>query len=220
MCTLDIDQRLSVYIASIDLATHQGNVIYIRNLFHNLNIADVNSIYFERNESDNSGHKAYIYMNKWYENVMVENLQKRIIDPNLDARLVYDDPNYWILLRNNDLSHSTEYKLEKLQTVVQEQATQIIHLETKNGALEKTLSDVDGLVQLHSASIEYLASKINSNGQQSKIENTTTNQSYIDSSCCGAASDAWTPSHPSVNQEPLSVLHWQNRLRMRANGLS
>ena len=58
---------------------------------------------------------------------------------------------------------------------------------------------------------------------------------YTDNSCCGAASDAWIPSYPQVEQpdatptdttptdatptdttQATPFLHWQNRLRIRA----
>jgi hypothetical protein len=45
-------------------------------------------------------NSAYIHFEYWYDNVAAINFQERVLNPNLEARLVYDDPWYWIVLEN------------------------------------------------------------------------------------------------------------------------
>lgn len=196
-----IDQELSVCIYGVK--EKYANEKYIKNLFSKLDIADVYFVQIERNIYNNN-YNAFIYINKWHQNVMVENLQKKIIDKNLDARLVYDDPHYWILHKNENLMNT--------QTIIQHQSNQIAVLESRNEILEKKLSDMDERIQLHSASIDYLASKINVDKKVDLFE------LYKNNSCCGAASSGWVPSYSQEEQSnKLPFLHWQNRLHMRAN---
>jgi hypothetical protein len=61
---------------------------------------------------DGSEYKmAFIHFSRWYCNSAAENLRRRIEDPNLEARLAYDDPWYWIVLPNNSKTRkNTSYK--------------------------------------------------------------------------------------------------------------
>ena len=43
---------------------------------------------------------AYIHFYEWYDNIASRNFQDRVLDKNKEARIVYDDPWYWIVLEN------------------------------------------------------------------------------------------------------------------------
>lgn len=43
---------------------------------------------------------AYIHFHSWQNDIATRNFQERVLDPNLEARIVYDDPWYWICLEN------------------------------------------------------------------------------------------------------------------------
>ena len=42
----------------------------------------------------------YIHFHRWYDNDIAINFQKKILGPNKQAKLVYDDPWYWIVFEN------------------------------------------------------------------------------------------------------------------------
>jgi hypothetical protein len=46
-------------------------------------------------------HSVYIHFETWYSNQTALNFYNRVVDPNIQARIVYDDPWYWIVLKNN-----------------------------------------------------------------------------------------------------------------------
>jgi hypothetical protein len=43
---------------------------------------------------------AYIHFKYWYNTVTAFNFQERVLDPTKEARVVYEDPWYWIVLEN------------------------------------------------------------------------------------------------------------------------
>jgi len=45
-------------------------------------------------------NSAYIHFTEWHDNASARNLQERIQDPVKQARLMYDDPWFWIVLEN------------------------------------------------------------------------------------------------------------------------
>jgi len=45
-------------------------------------------------------NSAYIHFQHWYDNTAANNFCKRVLNPKTEARIVYDDPWYWIVLPN------------------------------------------------------------------------------------------------------------------------
>jgi len=45
-------------------------------------------------------YKAYLYFSVWYDNEIAYNFQQRIYGPKQQARVVYDDPWYWVVFEN------------------------------------------------------------------------------------------------------------------------
>lgn len=45
-------------------------------------------------------YKAFVYFSAWYENEIAYNFQQRIYGPKAQARVVYDDPWYWVAFEN------------------------------------------------------------------------------------------------------------------------
>lgn len=43
---------------------------------------------------------AYIHFHEWYDNIAAHNFQSRVLNPDKEARVMYDDPWYWIVLEN------------------------------------------------------------------------------------------------------------------------
>ena len=115
----NINQNLSIYIPNV--SRQDANESYIKRVFHTLNIGDIKSLNFVKN-TYNSNYTCYIIMNRWYNNVTVEHLQEKILDERQVAKIVHDDPMYWIL---------NEYK-----TIDQK----IYDLQQKNQYFENTIN--------------------------------------------------------------------------------
>ena len=69
--------------------------------FEDLRIGNVKRVDFVYKSGSNGNFNAvYIHFNHWYDNVAARNFQERVISPNMEARIVYDEPWYWIVLEN------------------------------------------------------------------------------------------------------------------------
>lgn len=69
--------------------------------FENLRIGNVKRVDFVHKRSSNGDYNAaYIHFNYWCDNVAACNFQERVLNPNKEARIVYDEPWYWIVLEN------------------------------------------------------------------------------------------------------------------------
>lgn len=92
------NNSLSLYIPHIF-----GNYTkdYVAKTFDDLNIGKVKYIDFVQKMSDNGVYNAaYIHFEYWYTNVIARNFQSRVLDTTKEARLMYEDPWYWIVLEN------------------------------------------------------------------------------------------------------------------------
>jgi hypothetical protein len=159
----NINHKLSIYISNI--SAREANEEYIKKVFHNLNIGDIKQLNFIKN-TYNSNYTCYIIMNRWYNNVAVEHLQEKILDEQQVAKIVHDDPMYWIL---------NEYK-----TIDQN----FYDLQQKNLYFEDTINEIKNDINEMKNDISNL---------KNTGSNTHNANLYTNNSCCGAVSDAWNP---------------------------
>lgn len=69
---------------------------------------------------------AFIHFEYWNtNNDAAINLREKIENPNKEARLVYDDPWYWLLLPNNSSYKEESNKLENLKCLFENQIKRI-----------------------------------------------------------------------------------------------
>ena len=79
--------------------------------FEHLRIGNVKRVDFVHKRGSNGDFNAvYIHFNHWYDNVAAHNFQERVISPSMEARIVYDEPWYWIVLENKTKKASTGRK--------------------------------------------------------------------------------------------------------------
>jgi hypothetical protein len=70
--------------------------------FESLNLGEVESvdIVMKTGKNNEPIKMAFVHFHQWYNNSGANNLRQKIEDPNCEAKLVYDDPWYWIVLPN------------------------------------------------------------------------------------------------------------------------
>lgn len=75
----------------------------VANVFESLNIGKVKAVdlVYKMGKDGKPYNAAYIHFHYWYDNAVAVNFQERVVNPNQEARLVYDDPWYWVVLENN-----------------------------------------------------------------------------------------------------------------------
>ena len=90
----------SIYIPRVFSNIHPN---VIGQTFERLNIGVVNHIQViqrPKKKGKSSAYMAFVYFKEWFNNQSALNLAERVLDPEKQARVVYDDPYYWIILPN------------------------------------------------------------------------------------------------------------------------
>jgi hypothetical protein len=92
-------QNISLYIPHI-FANFSKE--FVAKVFEDLNIGNVKNIDFvsKYGQDGKEYNAAYIHFNEWYDTIAARNFQARVMDSKLEARVVYDEPWYWIVLEN------------------------------------------------------------------------------------------------------------------------
>ena len=94
-----INQSLSLYIPRVF-----ANITAERmtRVFEDLNFGYVSRVDLIQKENENgqSYNSAYVHFSEWFDNTSNRSFQERVLDPSREARIVYDDPWYWIVLEN------------------------------------------------------------------------------------------------------------------------
>jgi hypothetical protein len=91
--------NISLYIPHIFANYEKADVAKV---FEDLHIGKVNHIDFvsKLGKDGKPFNAAYIHFDYWFDTVVAANFQDRVKNPNKEARLMYEDPWYWIVLEN------------------------------------------------------------------------------------------------------------------------
>jgi len=165
-----IDQKLQVYIPLI--MEEYINEEYIINVFNKLNIGKVSYVDFYNREG--GGRIALICMNSWHNNITVLHLQERIINQEETARIVYDDPNYWVIMKCDECIRRFYIETQMVQII---QDNNILIAKNNHKIMDNNHKIMDN------------------NNIYNELK--TLKYALINNSCCGAVSNAWLPSYPS-----------------------
>ena len=136
------NNELSIYIPRVFANISKERVGHI---FKSLKIGEVSIIDFVPREDSNTGepyNMAFVHFSEWYDNTASKNFQDRVTDPDTDAKVVYDDPWYWICLPNlnpkPDAQRLMEEQLQFLQQHIEHlHSTQMTQHHTINWLMER-----------------------------------------------------------------------------------
>jgi len=94
-----VDQSLSLFIPRVFPNITQER---ISSIFYNLGLGDVKRVdrVLKQDGDGNEYYSVYVHFEYWYETNAVANFQERVTNPGKEARIVYDDPWWWIVLEN------------------------------------------------------------------------------------------------------------------------
>ena len=128
-------QNLSLFIPYVFANITQERIARV---FENNHLGVVDHVDFVR-KTDKNGkayHAVYVHFSHWFNNSVAENFQERVLSPDKEARVVYDDPWYWIVLQNT----CAKVKAEETEFVSSDYAA---ILERKLAEAEKRLADLE-----------------------------------------------------------------------------
>jgi membrane-associated HD superfamily phosphohydrolase len=194
------DSALSLFIPKLYLENNSNKGKWlmeetIRNVFYNQNIGIVQTVHFTKSKIANKFYNVYVYFNNWFDNQIAYNFQRRIFEKK-KTRIIYDDPLYWEILKNNKSSSwsKKEKTIEKqfqkyLQQQVHQQVQQQVHQEVHQEVHQQVHQEVHQQVQ------EILAKNI--------LKQSNNYVNYISSS--GSSSNDDFPSWATYNEPSIEV---------------
>ena len=96
---VQFNTQLSLYIPHV---FPNFTAEYIANVFEFMGIGSIDHVDLiaKQDKHGNYYNAAYIHFAYWYNGPIAENFQARVLDPTREARIIHDDPWYWIVLEN------------------------------------------------------------------------------------------------------------------------
>jgi hypothetical protein len=99
------EQNISLYIPHVftNLTSE-----YIANIFESMGIGKINHVdlVYKINKHGVAYNSAYIHFDYWFSSIVAKNFQARVLNPKKEARIMYDDPWYWIVMENTAKKHN------------------------------------------------------------------------------------------------------------------
>ena len=97
-------KNISLFIPHV-YANFTSGVVF--DIIQDMGIGQVKNVDFvSKTGSDGKPYNAvYIHFYQWYDNIIAHNFQERVLDPKKQARIMYDDPWYWLVLENKGRKH-------------------------------------------------------------------------------------------------------------------
>ena len=111
-------KNLSVFIPRIH--EEDANEEFIKNVFFSQEIASVRRVdLIKRTSKGKVYYNAKIHFHYWFKNQIAYNIQQRILlSETSGARIVYDDPWYWVILKNKNPMTENELRInERLEHI-------------------------------------------------------------------------------------------------------
>ena len=122
---MNFDNKLSLCIPRV--VSEWANKDLIINKFQTLNIGLIERVDFVEKTSANGNkyYMAFLHFEEWEDNTATRNIQYKILNEENSARLVYDEPWYWILLKNNNPISHEEAALQERIVVLEQQVANL-----------------------------------------------------------------------------------------------
>jgi len=139
----EIVAPLSVYIPRVFNNISAERVAHV---FQNLHLGRVHHVDFAPRVDDNEAKMAFVHFEYWNtNNVVCQHLIERIQDPQREARVVYEDPYYWLLLPNHNDSTSNMYNSYNMRREINNLTNTVNDLRREfrniNNVLDTLLAD-------------------------------------------------------------------------------
>jgi hypothetical protein len=112
----------------------------VSKVFSTLLLGEVHHVDFvpKTDKNGKNYNAAYIHFAFWNETDTVAHFQERVTNPDKEARLVYDEPWFWIVLENTAVK--TAPKAQETEFVSADYAAM---LESKLASVEKRLEELE-----------------------------------------------------------------------------
>jgi hypothetical protein len=122
---------------------------FVAETFEKLRIGKVLTVDFvQKMGKDAAYNAAYLHFEYWYDNTAARNFQERVLNPEKEARIIYDEPWYWIVLENKAKKHVSGDRKPRVALGLQDE--DIDRLISQHHQREMTNKDFSELVNMSS----------------------------------------------------------------------
>ena len=125
---------------------------FVTHMFHSLDIGRVNRVdlvpIYSKNGSPSNFSKGFVHFDTWYYTLTAINLQEKMQDKAGGgiAKLVYDDPHYWILKHNTSTAQADRNEVSALKAQISEMNTRLATYHTMLSQAQHQLGSLQGLI--------------------------------------------------------------------------
>jgi len=156
MSSTVFNPQLVLYIPRMN--TYWADPEKITEVFHKQNIGIVSRVEIIKKKVSNDRKEqrkhvggnfirsAHVYFTTWHDTVANRNLQIRILDPEREGRLVFDDPWYWLLIKSN--RNKDESRLRHIELVIDDLNEQMNTIRQKEEETKAVLYRQNEAIQL------------------------------------------------------------------------
>lgn len=144
MSQTQTQQPISIYIPRV---FSNLDAEFIKSIFEKLNLGRVRHVDLVPRQNpveefggvisveNSTPNMAFVHFWEWGDNAASLNFQEKVLDSTREARIVYDDPWYWIVLENrnpkSDAQLVTEQKLADAEQKIDELEHRVLRLESE-----------------------------------------------------------------------------------------
>jgi len=166
-----INQQLSLFVPYMFVNITEARVSKV---FSTLLLGEVHHVDFipKTDKNGRSYNAAYIHFAHWYESDTAARFQERVTNPEKEARLVYDEPWFWIVLEN-----TAAKKAQETELVSSDYAA---ILEGKLAAVEKRLEELEESSWERIAELEERVADLEQDAQDELMHALVTEDDYAD----------------------------------------
>jgi hypothetical protein len=135
---------------------------FVTYMFHSLDIGLVNRVdlvpIYNKNGSQSNFSKGFVHFDTWYYTPTAFNIQEKMQDKTGGeiAKLVYDDPHYWILKHNTSTTQNKRNEVSALKAQISDMNNRLATYHTMLSHARHQLGSLQGLITSdHTHGVDY-----------------------------------------------------------------
>jgi hypothetical protein len=125
---------------------------FVKHMFHSLDIGRVKRVelapIYSKNGSPSNFSNGFVHFDTWYYTLTAFNIQEKMQDKTGGgiAKLVYDDPHYWILKHNTSTAQTDRNEVSALKAQISDMNTRLAIYHTMLSLAQHQLGSLQGLI--------------------------------------------------------------------------
>uniref|UniRef100_A0A6C0LL88 Uncharacterized protein n=1 Tax=viral metagenome TaxID=1070528 RepID=A0A6C0LL88_9ZZZZ len=125
---------------------------FVGHIFHSLDIGRVNRVdlvpIYTKNGGLSNFSKGFVHFDAWYYTSTATSIQTKMLDVDGGemTKIVYDDPNYWIIKHNTSVGKNERSEITDLKEQVADMTTRLETYHIMLSSAQHQLGNLEGLI--------------------------------------------------------------------------